>query len=102
MRLIKLIRLIGTFYQGFLLFSILMTTCCMIPLWKFGIRVFAVIFWLKLMTLGLTVFFINDYKRKEFVYYQNLGISKIVLWTVTLLFDFTLFLFLLNLVYNYR
>jgi hypothetical protein len=74
----------------------------MIPLWKFGIRVFAVIFWLKLMTLGLTVFFINDYKSKEYVYYQNLGISKKLLWIVTLIFDFALFLFLINLVSNFR
>ena len=57
-----------------------------------GIKTFTILFWFKILTLGLTVLFINSYKRKEFYYFRNLGISKIVLWVSTILFDLFLFL----------
>ena len=58
-------------------------------------QAFVVVFWLKIITLGLIVFFINNYKRNEFYYYKNLGLSKLRLWVSILLFDFILFIILL-------
>ena len=50
-----------------------------------------------------TIFwFINSYKSKEYYYYWNLGISKTILWTTTLLFDFALFIFLIVQLYKFK
>ena len=37
----------------------------------------------------------NDY------YYQNLGVSKALLWTTTLIFDLAIFLFLIFQIYKF-
>ena len=39
----------------------------------------------------MTFFHIKQAKRKEFYYYQALGVSKTSLWVISLLFDFTIF-----------
>ena len=54
------------------------------------------------MSLGLTYYFINSYKNKEYYYYQNLGVSKSFLWAVTLTFDFALFIFLIIQTYHLK
>ena len=59
---------------------------------EYGMSIFATLFWLKAATIGLTVFFISSYKNKEFYYYQNLGVSKLLLGVSTSLFDFLLWL----------
>ena len=91
MNLFKTIRIIGTFYRSFILFSILMTACCLGLYWEYGADIFVALFWVKLLTLGLTYYFINSYKTKEYYYYLNLGLSKRILWTSILLFDFSVF-----------
>jgi len=75
---------------------------CLSAFWNYGFSIFAGIFWLKVATLGLTYYFINDYKRNEFYYYQNLGVSKGLLWTSILIFDFALFLFLIVEIYIFK
>jgi hypothetical protein len=50
--------------------------------------------------MTLVFFFIRTYKSKEFIYYQNLGLSRTFLWTSTLLFDFVLYLLLLSLIHE--
>ncbi len=102
MRLLKKIKLIWMFYCSFIFSSMLITFCCLALFWRNGFRSFAGIFWLKIITLALTFYFINSYKSKEFYYYQNLGISKNILWLTTLLFDFTLFLFLIFMIYSMK
>jgi CDP-diglyceride synthetase len=92
----------GTFYRSFLLFSFGVTVSCLSLFWENGTSIFMVLFWCKIATLGLTYYFIDSYKRKEYYYYLNLGISKVMLWTVTLCFDFALFLFLIILIYQFR
>ena len=96
MQIQKTIRLIWTFYKGFLLASVLINACCLIIFWKYGFPVFTGILWLKIITLGYTYYLINGYKKREYYYYQNLGISKILLWTSTLTFDLSLFIFLIT------
>ncbi|MFZ6024663.1 MAG: hypothetical protein ACOYVG_09460 [Bacteroidota bacterium] len=98
----RTIRLISSFYQSFLLFSILITTCCISIFWEHGFGSFITIFWFKIASLGLTYYFINSYKRKTYYYYFNLGLSKTILWTATLVFDFMLFLLLIILTYKIR
>lgn len=102
MRSLRTIRLIGTFYRSFLLFSFIITVSCLSLFWKNGTSIFVVLFWFKITTLGLTYYFINSYKSKEYYYYLNLGVSKATLWTAALCFDFALFLFLINQIYQFR
>ncbi len=74
MQLFKKIRIIWTFYQSFLILSLIITGSCISIFWKYGFAVFSQLFWFKIITLGLTYYFINSYKNKEYYYYQNLGI----------------------------
>src|SRR6187402_903514 len=102
MRVLKTIRLLYTFYRGFLLTSFIITSCCLFLFWRYGLGLFVVLFWFKIITLLLTFYFINDYTKKEYYYYQNLGISKAFLWTTPLIFDFSIFLFLIIQIYKIR
>ena len=95
MRIFKTIGLIWTFYKNFLLLSIIITALCITLFLEYGFSVFNMLFWFKIGTLGITYYFINAYKKKEYYYYQNLGISKVLLWATTLTFDFVLFIFLI-------
>jgi len=57
-----------------------------------------VLFGIKIATTGFMFYFIYNYKRNEFYYYRNLGVSKKLLWISTLSFDVVLFNLLLMLV----
>lgn len=92
MRFLKTIKLITTFYRSFFIATSAITICCIWIFQKYGISTFFAIFWFKIITLGLIYYFIKNYKAKEIYYYQNLGISKIVLWSSILAFDFALFI----------
>jgi len=102
MRLIKDIRLILTFYKSFLLATLVITACCIQIFWKYGIETFFVLFWFKVFTLIVIFYFIRKLKSKEFYYYQNLGVSKLISWTTTLVFDFSLFIFSLVITYKFK
>ncbi len=97
----KTIRLLRTFYSNFLLLSLLITFGCGFIYWTYGIGTFTTLFWLKLITLGIIYFSISTSKSKiqEFYYYQNLGVSKRLLWGVTFSFDFALFVLLLIIIH---
>jgi hypothetical protein len=60
------------------------------------------LFWFKIATLGLTFYYINGYKNREYYYYQNLGVSRLLLWASTIVFDFALFLFLIIQTYRFK
>ncbi len=100
-RMIKAVSLIATFYKQFLLFSAISTAFCMRIFWVHGLAAFFTLFWFKIITLVLTYYFINSFKKHEYYYYRNLGIGKTMLWVVTCTFDFILFLFLIILI-GYR
>jgi hypothetical protein len=91
----KTLGLIINFYKSFAFASWMITLSCVIIVYTHGIRTFTALFWFKIITLGIMIYFINGYKRNEFYYYKNLGISKLVLWISTLLFDFAMFILLL-------
>ena len=100
MPLRKTISLLFSFYKNFLLAGVLVTTACLLLFWQYGMNVFVAVFWLKIATLGIIYWFINSYKNNEYYYYQNLGISKTLLWCTTLSFDFILFILLIIQVYK--
>jgi len=102
MRLFKIIRLIATFYKSFLFASLVVTAICLRLFWKYGFGIFTAIFWLKIVTLVLTYYFINSHKSKEYYYYLNLGVSKLLLWATILTFDFAFFLFLIIQTYKLK
>jgi len=102
MRPIKTIKLIWTFYKSFLLASSVITVCCLSLFLKYGFSIFGGLLWFKITTLGLIFYFINGYKSKEYYYYQNLGVSKFLLWATTLIFDFALFIFLIIQTYLFK
>ncbi|MES2515133.1 MAG: hypothetical protein V4580_13360 [Bacteroidota bacterium] len=89
----KTLKLALTFYRGFFFASLCLTLTC-IALYKlFNVITFMllVMFWFKIATYVLTFFHIKQAKRKEFYYYQALGVSKTTLWVISLLLDFTIF-----------
>ncbi len=98
----KTLRLLLTFYRSYFIASFLITLCCLNIYRVYGIETFVVLFWFKIITLGLIYFFIKTYKNKEFYYYQNLGVSKLKLWTSTITVDFILFFVLIFLVHKIR
>jgi len=102
MKLLKTIKLISTFYKSFMLLSAVITIACLVLFWEYGLGIFSTLFWFKIGTLGLTFYFIDNYKNKEYYYYQNLGVSKVLLWSVTLSFDFALFIFLIIQEYTFK
>ena len=92
MQLLKTIKLILTFYKSFFIATTVVTICCVWIFQHNGISTYFPLFWFKIATLGLIYYFINNFKSNEIYYYQNLGVSKIVLWSSTLVFDFALFI----------
>lgn len=95
MQILKIIQLIWTFYRNFLLLSAFITFLCLRAFWMYGFSSFFGIFWLKVLTMGATYYLIDSNKKNEYYYFQNLGVSKHLLWIASLSFDFVLFLFLL-------
>src|SRR6266404_7973776 len=95
MNLLKIIRLVWTFYKSFLFVSLLVTAACTGLFWEYGISIFVTLFWFKVATLGVTYYFINSYKDREYYYFRNLGISKTLLWVSTITFDLLLFVLLI-------
>ncbi len=89
------LRLLLTFYKSYAFASWMITLACMSIIYTWGIHTITALFWFKLFTLGVTVYFTNSYKWKEFYFYQNLGLSKTHLWTSSLIFDFLSFILVL-------
>lgn len=102
MKPLKTLNLILTFYRCFFLATSLITIACISIFWKHGISTFTTLFWFKIITLVIVYYYIRTTKTKEFYYYQNLGVSKVLLWTSTLTFDFIIFLCSLILTYKIK
>jgi hypothetical protein len=67
-------------------------------LWTYGFSIFSAIFWVKVLSLGLIFYFINEYKSKQYYYYYNFGISKLKLWSTCMAVDIALFVLCLTLI----
>jgi hypothetical protein len=60
-----------------------------------AIYIVNVLFWVKIITLGIFFYFINNHKKDVFYYYKNLGLTKKQLWIPTLTFDLMVFIILI-------
>ena len=89
----RIIRSIFTFYKSFITLSMLISFISLAVIANSEFKLFIIMFWFKIAVTAIIVYFINDNKRKEFYYYQNLGISKTILWVSTISLDLLLFLF---------
>lgn len=102
MKIWKSLRLLGTFYRGYALPSLVLTACCVTLNWQADFRLFGLLFWGKLGSLGLFFAYSHGYRRAEYGYYHNLGLSQQVLWAATLTLDVSLFLALVLFSYRLR
>ena len=98
----KDINLLFTFYKNYAAASVSITLIAAFLLWKLGIEALTILFWFKITATAFIGLYIQSYKRKEFFYYQNLGISRIKLWVYTIGFDLLVFVFLMVLSINLR
>ncbi len=92
MQILKTARLVLLFYRSFFVATNLITASCIAIFYQNGLESFFAIFWFKLITLALIYYFMKSIKAKQFYYYQNLGVSKVVLWTSAFALDFVLFI----------
>ncbi len=91
----KSLRLLITFYKLFAVTSLIITLACLSIMYAHGIITFTVLFWFKMITLGLIFLYIHRFKPDAYYYYKNLGLTKKHLWISTLTFDMFLFLALI-------
>jgi hypothetical protein len=95
--LIFLLRNLFSFYQNFASPALGLTAFLAWASLRFENLRFMPVLGLKFLSYGVIFYIINTYKKKEFYYYLNIGISKRKLWGLTILFDFLLFLIAINL-----
>jgi len=89
---LKKFRLSLNFYRSILPFNISITLACCFLEWKFpDSQIMGILIFFKLLTLVLSLLFSSFLRKNEFYYYYNLGISKIVLGTVSFVVDLFLF-----------
>lgn len=90
----KSVRLLMTFYGSFFAATFLTSIACAALFAYLGMAALTILIWFKIATLGIVAYYISKYKYKEFLYYQNLGISKSFLWSGTMILEFLIFSFL--------
>ena len=88
----RTLRAILSFYSSFAFVGFLLTAACLTIVYTNGIATFTLLFWFKVGTMWIIYYFINSNKRKEYYYYDNLGISKRTLWIPALSVDFMVFM----------
>jgi hypothetical protein len=91
----KAFRAIFTFYLNHFFTGLCLTLCSIWLFDVFGIAALTIICWFKGITMAIIYFVVSDYRKKQFFYYQNLGISKNFLWITTLGIDLVLFIVLM-------
>lgn len=98
----KILRSLYTFYLNHFFVGLAISLCCYKIYAIYGPKTIFALFWFKAATIGVVFYAVSQRKQKEFYYYQNLGISKKLLWTSTLGIDFLLFVSLLTLAHQTR
>ena len=87
----KKLRLLATFYRSYCFAALVFSSISVYIVAIKGFSTFNSMFWFKIITTAITVFSVSANRSNEFFYYQNLGLSKSTLWTITLIFDFILY-----------
>lgn len=100
--LIRKIKLLWIFYKNSIIPFSIISIICIRLFWLFGFSVFFEIFWCKVITYLVIIYFIDENKKNEYFFYKNLGIEIRKLWAITIALDFTLFLFSLILTYKLK
>jgi len=98
----RFVKSILTFYSFFSVSSISITLCSLFILYQWGEETLTPVIWFKVVTLLFTIYIITDYKSDEFLYFKNIGISKITLWLSSLIIDTVIFLLLVSLIFDLR
>lgn len=88
----RTLKLLFTFYKSFVFTSSIITLSSLSIVYVWGVDPLVLLIWFKAFTLGLIIYYINNFKKEYYYYYKNLGLSKIKLWVLTLSFDICLFL----------
>lgn len=96
------IRSIISFYNSFSFGSILITLICLSVIVRSGTATLTALIWFKFITLFIILYHINSYKKDDFYYYKNLGISKSNLWLGACTIDISLFVFFIFLTLKIR
>ena len=94
----RTIKLITRFYGGIFLANFLVTLSCIGIIIIYGSlahKLMGILFWYKIISIGLIFSTAIYYKKRELYYYQNLGVSKLRLCIVTSVFDFLVWLSLM-------
>jgi hypothetical protein len=94
--------LVWSFYKLFAFASLIITLSSLVTVYTWGIATITALFWFKVFTLALFVYYIQVFKRDVFYYYKNLGLSRKSLWVSTLSFDLTVFVMLIILTHSIR
>ena len=86
------LRIIIVFYKNFILLSLLLNVVCNRLFYLFGFSIFFGLFWIKMVSYLVAFYFVNSNKKNEYFFYQNIGFKRKFLWTITIVFDFILFI----------
>lgn len=96
------LRLITRFYMGIFLANSMVTLSTIYIMWVYkanAVEIIGILFWFKIIALGIILYAAAYYNKNELYYYQNLGVSKVLLVSVPFAFDFLLWLTLIVMVY---
>lgn len=93
--MIKKIHLLWAFYLNFAAALLVVNGVSSYTFYESGMKSLTIILCLKVISSCAIVFYINSYKKKDFYYYQNRGLSRSFLWNYTLSADFISLIFLL-------
>ena len=91
------LKLIAGFYKNFFFASWLISLTCAYLLMEIGVPALFYLFWFRVITWGLIYYYVRDYKKRDFYFYDNLGIGRRTLWSASMLCEallFILFIFL--------
>jgi len=89
------IRIVLTFYSSYFIASLIISLICASMVFTAGLNSLSGVLLIKAVSLIIIYFYITAYKRKEYYYYQNLGLSKNRIWTLSIFADTLLFIMLM-------
>ena len=95
----KKLRLFFTFYLNFAIPSIILSMAAATFVFLFGLAALALSWYFKSITLAIISFYINNHHKRDYYYYQNLGVSKTFLWISSTTADIALYLLLILIAY---
>ena len=90
------------FYRSIMVANVAVSLGALSIIYVYDTGPFVIIFWFKIVVLLFSLYAHSSYRRAEFYYYMNLGISKKQLWITAILVDLILFVLLFILTLKLR